>query len=256
MTSSEKTKVEPAPGWPIATGDYVVGDPKGCVAICTLASEGIYSTLAKIPGVAIAGPCKTENIGLEKIVVNIISNPNIRFLIVCGIEVTGHVTGGSFKSLHEKGIDPASKKINGAPGAIPYVEHLTVEAVERFQKQVQFIDMIGVEDIEKIKAKVEELVAQDPGAYPEPPFIIELEKKEVEEVAGLKLPLAPVIPPSISTLSTLLDDIKYRVQLIGRERRLTTAIGTTRAWGIVAGMALAFLFLGLLAFMIFAGGGG
>ncbi|RLF05498.1 MAG: tetrahydromethanopterin S-methyltransferase subunit F, partial [Thermoprotei archaeon] len=194
--------------------------------------------------------------GLEKIVVNIISNPNIRFLIVCGIEVTGHVTGGSFKSLHEKGIDPASKKINGAPGAIPYVEHLTVEAVERFQKQVQFIDMIGVEDIEKIKAKVEELVAQDPGAYPEPPFIIELEKKEVEEVAGLKLPLAPVIPPSISTLSTLLDDIKYRVQLIGRERRLTTAIGTTRAWGIVAGMALAFLFLGLLAFMIFAGGGG
>ncbi|RLF17884.1 MAG: hypothetical protein DRJ68_07230, partial [Thermoprotei archaeon] len=44
-------KVEPAPGWPIATGDYVVGDPKGCVAICTLASEGIYSDLAKIPGV-------------------------------------------------------------------------------------------------------------------------------------------------------------------------------------------------------------
>ena len=254
--SSEKTKVEPAPGWSIATGDYVVGDPKGCVAICTLASEGIYSSLAKIPGVAIAGPCKTENIGIEKMVVNIISNPNIRFLIVCGIEVTGHVTGGSFRALYYNGIDPSSKKINGAPGAIPYVEHLTVEAIERFQKQVQFIDMIGVEDIEKIKAKVEELVAQDPGAYPEPPFIIELEKKEVEEVAGLKLPLAPVIPPSISTLSTLLDDIKYRVQLIGRERRLTTAIGTTRAWGIVAGMALAFLFLGLLAFMIFAGGGG
>ncbi|RLF11902.1 MAG: tetrahydromethanopterin S-methyltransferase subunit A [Thermoprotei archaeon] len=248
-------KVEPAPGWPIATGDYVVGDPKGCVAICTLASEGIYSDLAKIPGVAIAGPCKTENIGLEKIVVNIISNPNIRFLIICGIEVTGHVTGASFRSLHQNGIDPDSKRINSAPGAIPFVEHLTPEAVERFQKQVQFIDMIGVEDISKIRAKVEELVAQDPGAYPEPPFILELEKKAVEEVEALRVPLAPSILPSISTLSSVIEDIKYRVQLIGRDRRLSTAVASTRVWGIVAGAALASLFLGILAFMILLGGG-
>jgi tetrahydromethanopterin S-methyltransferase subunit A len=245
-----KTKVEPAPGWPIATGDYVIGDPKGCVAICTLASESIYPVLAKLPGVAIAGPCKTENIGIEKIVVNVISNPNIRFLIVCGIEVTGHVTGGSFKTLYQNGIDPSTKKIKDAPGAIPYVEHLTPEAVERFQKQVQFVDMIGVEDIEKIKAKVEELVAQDPGAYPEPPFIIELEKREVKEVAALIPPLAPSIAPSITTLSALIDDIRYRVQLIGRERRLTTAVGVTRAWGIAAGLALALALLGVLALIV------
>ncbi|MEM2213494.1 MAG: tetrahydromethanopterin S-methyltransferase subunit A [Candidatus Nezhaarchaeales archaeon] len=248
-TEKDKVKVEPAPGWPIATGDYVVGDPKGCIAICTLASEGIYAPLAKLPGVAIAGPCKTENIGLEKIVVNIISNPNIRFLIVCGIEVTGHVTGGSFKALYENGVDPSTKKIKNAPGAIPYVEHLTVEAVERFQKQVQFIDMIGIEDVESIKLKVEELVAQDLGAYPEPPLILELEKKEIRELAVPLPPLAPTILPSISTLATLIDDIKYRVQLIGRERRLTTAVGTMRAWGIIAGMALALAILGLLAIM-------
>ncbi|MCS7139231.1 MAG: tetrahydromethanopterin S-methyltransferase subunit A [Candidatus Nezhaarchaeota archaeon] len=252
---STPKKVEPAPGWPIASGDYVLGDPKGCVAICTLASEGIYPNLAKIPGVAIAGPCKTENIGLEKIVVNIISNPNIRFLIVCGIEVTGHVTGACFKALYEKGVDPATKKIINAPGAIPYVEHLTTESIQRFQKQVQFIDMIGVEDVEKIKAKVEELVAQDPGAYPEPPFILELEKRGVEEVAGLRLPLAPTVQPLLSTISSLLEDIKYRVQLIGREKRLTIATGVTRAWGIIAGAALAISLLGLIALMILSRGG-
>jgi len=241
-----KTKVEPAPGWPIVAGDYVVGDYKGCVAICTLASEGIYPLLAKLPGVAISGPCKTENIGIEKIVVNVISNPNIRFLVVCGIEVTGHVTGGSLKALYENGIDPSTKKIKNAPGAIPYVEHLTPEAVERFQKQVEFVDMIGVEDVEKIGAKVKELVAQDPGAHPEPPFIIELEKKEVKEISLPIPPLAPSIPPSMTTLSALLDDIRYRVQLIGRERRLAIAVGTTRAWGIVAGMALALALLGIL----------
>lgn len=252
---STPKKVEPAPGWPIASGDYVLGDPKGCVAICTLASEGIYPNLAKIPGVAIAGPCKTENIGLEKIVVNIISNPNIRFLIVCGIEVTGHVTGACFKALYEKGVDPATKKIINAPGAIPYVEHLTTESIQRFQKQVQFIDMIGVEDVGKIKAKVEELVAQDPGAYPEPPFILELEKRGVEEVAGLRLPLAPTVQPLLSTISSLLEDIKYRVQLIGREKRLTIATGVTRAWGIITGAALAISLLGLIALMILSRGG-
>ncbi|MEM2057795.1 MAG: tetrahydromethanopterin S-methyltransferase subunit F, partial [Thermoproteota archaeon] len=148
----------------------------------------------------------------------------------------------------------STKKIKDASGAIPYVEHLTVEAVERFQKQVKFIDMIGVEDVSAIKAKVEELVSQDPGAYPEPPFVLELEKKEKEETAALTLPLAPTVKVSTSTLSPLIDDIRYKVQLIGRERRLTTAVGATRAWGIVAGAALAFLFLGLLMLIVISGG--
>jgi len=246
----KRPKVEPAPSWPMFAGSYAVGDPKGCIAICTLASEDICPVLAKLPQVAIVGPCKTENVGIEKIVLNVISNPNIRFLLICGAEVVGHVPGGTLKALHQNGMDPSTKRIRGAPGAIPYVEHLTLEAVERFQKQVRCVDMIGVEDVEKIKAKVEELVAQDPGAYPEPPFIIELEKKEVKEVAVPLPPLAPSIPPSMTTLSALVDDIRYRVQLIGRERRLTTAVGATRAWGIVAGMALALALLGLLTLII------
>lgn len=243
----QKIKVKPAPNWPIVVGDYVVGDPEGCVAICTLGSEGIYPLLAKVPGVAIVGPCKTENVGLEKIILNVISNPNIRFLVVCGIEVTGHLPGLSFKALYENGIESASKRIRGAPGAIPYVEHLTVEAVERFRKQVRFIDMIGVEDVNIIKDKVEELVSRDPGAYPEPPFIVDIEKKETGEMAMPKLILVPSISPSLSTLPALMDNVKYRVQLIERERRLITAVEATKAWSVVAGILLAFLLLGLLA---------
>ena len=249
MNQRKKAKVEPAPGWPVVVGDYIIGDPKGCIAICTLASEDIYPTLAKLPGVAIAGPCKTENVGIEKIILNVVSNPNIRFLIVCGAEVTGHASGGSFKALYQNGIDPLTKRIKGAPGAIPYVEHLTPEVVERFRKQVQFVDMIGVEDVEKIKAKVEELVAQDPGAYPEEPFLIELEKRRAEELASPIPPLALSIPPSITNLSALIDEVRYRVQLVERERMLTMAVHVARIFGMVLGIALALM--GLLTLAVF-----
>jgi len=245
-----RTKVEPAPSWPVVTGSHVIGDPKGCIAICTLASEDICPALAKLPQVAVVGPCKTENVGVEKIVLNVISNPNIRFLVICGAEVVGHLPGGTLKALCQNGIDPKTKRIRGAPGAIPYVEHLTFEAVERFRRQVQCIDMIGVEDVDQIRAKVEELAAQDPGAYPEPPFIVELEKRRVEEPTTPVPPLTPSIPPSTATLSAVIEDISLRSQLI-RRSQLATIASITKAWGIVAGMALALALLGLLALIVF-----
>ena len=80
-------KKEPAAGWPVISGDYIVGDPESPVAVTTLASH----IEAELSGAAIAGPCKTENLGVEKVVANIISNPNIRFLILAGAEVQGHI---------------------------------------------------------------------------------------------------------------------------------------------------------------------
>jgi len=69
--------------WPPVRGDYVVGNPGAGVAVVTLASQ------LHIRGAAIVGPCKTENLGVEKIVANIISNVNIRFLLICGAESKG-----------------------------------------------------------------------------------------------------------------------------------------------------------------------
>jgi len=247
---AEAKKVEPASGWPLSSGDYVIGDPKGCVAVCTLSSEKIVSGVAKIPGVVIAGSCKTENIGIEKAVTNIISNPNVRFLLICGIEVTGHVTGGCLKAIWEKGVDPSSKKIKEAPGAIPFIEHLPQDAVERFQKQVKTEDLISVEDEAKIRAKVEELVRQDPGAYLEPPFIVKIEEKKEVKAGMVAIPLASVVEPSITTLTMLVDDIAAKVQLIGRERRLNTAVGITRWMGILSGLAISLGILTLLLLVI------
>ncbi len=175
-------KKAPADNWPVISGDYIVGDPESPVAVTTLASH-IESDLS---GAAIAGPCKTENLGVEKVVANIISNPNIRFLILAGAEVQGHITGQSFKALHENGADPDKKKIIGATGAIPFVENVPLEGVERYQQQLELVDLIDTEDIGTIQAKINECVEKDPGAFEEMYLVIDIDEeksdKKVEEL--------------------------------------------------------------------------
>ena len=125
-------KKAPADGWPVISGDYVVGDPESPVAVTTLASH----IEAELTGAAIAGPCKTENLGIEKVVANIISNPNIRFLILAGAEVQGHITGQSIIALYENGADPDKKKITGATGAIPLALQEQFHSLKMFLSRV------------------------------------------------------------------------------------------------------------------------
>ena len=166
-------KKSPADGWPVISGDYVVGDPESPVAVTTLASH----IEAELSGAAIAGPCKTENLGIEKVVANIISNPNIRFLIVTGAEVQGHITGQSIKALYENGADPDKKKITGATGAIPFVENIPMEGIERFQNQLEIIDLIDTEDTGAINSKIKECVEKDPGAVEGEPIVMEVDEE-------------------------------------------------------------------------------
>jgi len=112
---------------------------------------------------------------------NIISNPNIRFLILCGSEVQGHVTGQSIVALHENGVDPEKRKIIGATGAIPFIENIPDEAIERFQAQLELINMIDTEDPDLIQAKVKECIESDPGAVEEETMIFHVEESEETE---------------------------------------------------------------------------
>ena len=171
-------KKAPADGWPVISGDYIVGDPESPVAVTTLASH----IEAELSGAAIAGPCKTENLGIEKVVANIISNPNIRFLILAGAEVQGHITGQSIQALYDNGADPDKKKITGATGAIPFVENVPLEGIERFQQQLEIVDLIDTEDIGTIQSKINECVEKDPGALEADPIVMEVDEEEEKMV--------------------------------------------------------------------------
>ncbi|MDD4579717.1 MAG: tetrahydromethanopterin S-methyltransferase subunit A, partial [Methanothrix sp.] len=122
-------KKKPSDPWPTITGEYEVGNPESPVAVCTCGSHLHNSDLIKA-GAALAGPCKTENIGIEKMVANVISNPNIRYVVVTGMEVKGHITGQAVEAFAQSGIDKEGRII-GAKGAIPFIQNLTPESIER-----------------------------------------------------------------------------------------------------------------------------
>jgi hypothetical protein len=44
-----------------------------------------------------------ENIGVEKVVLNLLTNPRIRWLVICGTEAKGHRAGDAFLRLKERG---------------------------------------------------------------------------------------------------------------------------------------------------------
>jgi len=142
-------------------GEFITCKDNSCVAVVLLNIE--YNPPNTV---AIYGPLKTENIGIEKIVANTISNPNIRYILLCGEEIRGHRSGSSLISLSENGIDKNHRIIN-APGAIPYVENLDEKAIERFQKQIKVIDMIGEKNKIRIDEKIHELLKKSLSSYGE-----------------------------------------------------------------------------------------
>ena len=231
-----------AEGWPVISGDYIVGDPESPVAVTTLAShiEGDLS------GAAIAGPCKTENLGVEKVVANIISNPNIRFLILSGAEVQGHITGQSFKALHENGCDPEKKSINGATGAIPFVENIALEGFGRFRQQLEIVEMIEVEDTGSIQAKMNECIEKDPGAFEEEAMVISVDEDNGDEDSGEEM---RVVSPETAIIEARMRTIDTKMKMIGAVQRNMAGNYAGKVQGIMLGLIFT-LVIGAL-FIIF-----
>ncbi len=164
--------------WPAVEGRYELGNLESPVAVCTNASiEKIKLDMKKI---AIAGKCVTENIGIEKIIKNTITKPTIRFLIVCGKPSKGHFVGQAFVSLKQNGIDE-EKRIIGAKGNMPFLKNLEPEEVEHFRSQVEVVDLMGIEEEEKIMHQVDVLLKKNPGKFDKDAPI-----KKIQELQAVK----------------------------------------------------------------------
>ncbi|HNQ32327.1 MAG TPA: tetrahydromethanopterin S-methyltransferase subunit A [Methanoculleus sp.] len=235
-------KKSPASGWPIVQGDFHTGDAQSCVGVVTMGShldeQGICDA-----GAAIAGSCKTENLGLEKVIANVISNPNIRFILCCGTEVKGHLSGQSFIALHAGGV--SGGKIVGAEGAIPFIENLSDEAIKRFQEQTEIVNIMESEDMGTIKAKINELKARDPGAFPAEPMVV-----EVKEAAGAAEVAVAGANPQFLEIEERLNAIEERIEFVDAEiaqrvgRKIGRDIGIL--YGLVAGLIVFMMLLVLL----------
>lgn len=182
-------KVAPHPNYPPEEGRYIRGNDYSPVAVAVILNCPPEETPEEIErlvrvaieaGAALAGTVQTENIGLEKIICNIVANPNIRWLIVAGPESQGHLTGEALKALLLNGVDER-KRIIGTDAPHPFLFNVPMEFIERFRAQLRLIDLQFEGDPEVIRHAVwccyqEEPVEfrgyklYDPGAFPEPPL--------------------------------------------------------------------------------------
>lgn len=144
--------------WPLVVGEYTVLDRNGHVAVSTLGSTELAEDLAgkKPQGLAIVGKTETENIGIDKIVKNVISQHALQYLVLAGKDPVGHQSGRTLVALAQNGVDEKGRVI-GSPGKRPVLRNVTAAEVNAFRQQVQVIDLIGCEDSAEIIAKLQAL---------------------------------------------------------------------------------------------------
>lgn len=215
-------KVKPSADYPSEGGSYLRGNDFSPVAVVVLLNaprplpNQPDTKDIKIPpeienlvrvavetGAALAGTLQTENIGIEKLISNVVGNPNIRYLVLCGAEVEGHKTGDALKALIKNGINDR-RTIIGTKAPTAYLFNLPLEAIKRFREQVTLIDLLGETNPEVISKAIWSCYQEKPvqfkdytlfdlGAYPKPAISCrlslmvehpeEIEEWELDEIA-------------------------------------------------------------------------
>jgi tetrahydromethanopterin S-methyltransferase subunit A len=148
--------------WPVVAGEYVATcTGSDCpVAVSTLASTELADELARRhpSGLCIVGKTETENIGIDKVVKNLVANPTIQYLIVAGRDPAGHRSGQTLMALAANGVDEQMRVV-GSLGKRPILRNVTPAEVEGLRNQVRLVDLIGCEDADRVIASIEELAA-------------------------------------------------------------------------------------------------
>jgi len=186
---SDVVKSEPAEGYPPEEGCYLRGNDYSPVAVCVILKWEREKTPPGIEdlvragaetGATLSGTLQTENIGLEKVICNVVANANIRYMVVCGPESPGHMVGDTIVKLGANGID-AKRRIIGAEAPTPYLFNVPLESVQRFREQVTIVNLINEGSPQVLREAVvacyqekptpfRNYMLHDRGAFPEPPL--------------------------------------------------------------------------------------
>lgn len=137
-----------------------------------------------LANIAIVGSLATENLGIERMIRNVVSNPNIRFLILCGRDSRGHQAGQAILSLKDHGVDE-NRRIVGAKGPRPVLKNVGMDEIEAFLKNIVVIDEIGTRDATRLSEIIQACLAQSLNEAPVlPPKIAQPKTIEAEKVSN------------------------------------------------------------------------
>lgn len=163
-------KVKAHPEYPVEEGRYIRGNDFSPVAVAIILNcdeDKIPLDLERLirigaeNGAALSGSIQTPNIGLEKMICNIVGNPNIRFLILGGPESEGHKTGQALKALIKNGVDE-KKNILGTEALHPVLHNIPSPLIDRFRQQISLIDMQFEGDPNEIRQAVWSCYQEEP----------------------------------------------------------------------------------------------
>ena len=228
-------KAQPADGYPPELGCYLRGNDFSPVAVAVILKWIREETppeieqlvrLAVESGAGLAGTLQTENIGLEKVICNIVANPNIRYLIVCGPESPGHFTGEALLCLGRNGLDER-KRIIGTQSPTPYLFNIPAEFVRRFRAQVQVLDLLNEGRPEVLRNAVWSCYQEkptrfrdyelfDPGAHPAPPLCGKITWRVTQPQ---KEPKSEEEAEEMSKLKALMDRVRKAVESRAQGRK-------------------------------------
>ena len=182
-------KAEPAPDYPPEEGCYLRGNDYSPVAVAVILKWIREETppdienlvrVAVESGAALAGTLQTENIGIEKVICNVVANPNIRYLVVFGPESPGHLVGETVVALAKNGVDERQRIIE-TKALTPYLFNIPREKIERFREQITVLDLVNEGSPDTLRQVIAACYQEtstpfrewslfDPGAFPEPPM--------------------------------------------------------------------------------------
>ena len=180
-------KVSVSQDYPPEEGRYLRGNDYSPVAVAVILNceaEKIPPDLEALvragieSGAALSGTVQTENIGFEKMICNLVANPNIRYMVLAGPESEGHLTGQALKALFNNGVDE-KKRITSTEAPHPFLYNIPLEFIQRFRQQLSLVDLQFEADPNQIRQAVWACYQEqpvefrgyslfDPGAYPEP----------------------------------------------------------------------------------------
>ena len=135
-------------GWPPLPGSYTVLRYHAPVVVCYFNDEALARTVAaaRLSELAVVGTLHTENFAIGRTISDVVANPHIRFVVVCGSDsrqAIGHLPGQSLVALAQCGEDDR-QRIIGAKGKRPILRNLDIAAIEHFRSTREVIDLIGV----------------------------------------------------------------------------------------------------------------
>lgn len=179
---NKETKIN----WPVYKDRMLIlGNPKSQVAVCALwTKKELVAEKLNLDKISVIGNLYSPKRGISFLVRNILANPKIRYLIICGSDTSK--SGQVLVDLVANGFKKAKDKENDRIywQIVSDVENridseIEKEALEAFCKGVEVIDLREEKDYNKIKKIIDNLNQNLPPFIPSPLLFPDPPKEEV-----------------------------------------------------------------------------